>query len=159
MFPSLILQILLLPFLSLAVFNENHLLRRQSDCPIGEISCDYGCIAIGYFCCYRGTGESCPIGSFCCSSGCCPNEDLDSTTAVSTTDKVTSTSIQSYTTNEVTSTSIQSSTTNKVTSTSIQTSPTTTMTATQQAGSDANDKNLWLQVFGLIFAATGQLLL
>src|SRR6266516_5602155 len=114
MLPSLILQIFLLPSLSLAVLNERHLLRRQDDCPIGEKLCDDSCILIGTFCCYRGTGESCPIGSFCCSKGCCPNSDLDVTTfTIPATATATTKTTYPKTTaaSEATSTSVQTSTT------------------------------------------------
>src|SRR5438046_2449944 len=115
MLRSLILPILLLPSLSLAVFDEGHLLRRG--CSLSEQPCDGGCIPIGYFCCNRGTGDNCILGSYCCSSGCCLNAG--------------------FTITSFSNPALGTATTSKATFTA----PTGGATATSHSGSAANGNN------------------
>jgi hypothetical protein len=44
--------------------NNKHLLRRQSECPIGESPCGQYCIESGYFCCADQQG-GCLISQYC----------------------------------------------------------------------------------------------
>src|SRR5277367_4852005 len=56
--------------------NNRHLLRRQSECPIGQSVCGQYCIEIGYFCCADQQG-GCLVSQYCTTGDdgtpcCCP---------------------------------------------------------------------------------------
>lgn len=167
MSPSLVLQILLVPSLALAVFNERHLLHRQDDCE--GVSCGDFCLSFGNQCCDPATGTSCFVGSFCCNEspdGCCVIPEGPATTEITsdtaTTDftfstEPTETTFDTTTTSDNTFDTV--TTGSEPTSTSFTiSSPAAIATMAQHAGGEAKDNNLGLQVFSFLFAAAGQLL-